>query len=201
MKKVLLLLAEGFEFYEASVFIDVIGWNLIDGDGTTQLFTCALKKEIKSSFNQRMLVDYTSDQINIAEFDALALPGGFAEFDFYRDAYDERFMNIIRQFHSHEKWVASVCTGALPIGKSGILKGKKGTTYNMNNGIRQETLRSYGCEVENMPIVIDNNIITSWNPSTAMDVAFCLLEKLTNTKQANYIREIMGFQPVGNDNH
>jgi 4-methyl-5(b-hydroxyethyl)-thiazole monophosphate biosynthesis len=194
MKKVLLLLAEGFEFYEASVFIDVIGWNLIDGDGSTQLFTCAIKKEINSSFNQRMVVDYTLDQIKTDDFDALALPGGFVEFDFYRDAYDEQFMNIIKQFHQQGKWIASVCAGALPIGKSGILNGKKGTTYNKNNGIRQITLRSYGCIVENSPIVIDANIITSWNPSTAIDVAFCLLEKLTSIKQADYIRDIMGFQ-------
>ena len=32
MKKVLLLLANGFEIFEASVFIDVIGWNLVEGD-------------------------------------------------------------------------------------------------------------------------------------------------------------------------
>jgi len=32
MKRVLLLLANGFETYEASVFIDVLGWNLVDGE-------------------------------------------------------------------------------------------------------------------------------------------------------------------------
>ena len=50
MKKVLLLLAEGFEVFEASVFIDVFGWNLVEGDNSTQLFTCGLRKEINSSF-------------------------------------------------------------------------------------------------------------------------------------------------------
>jgi 4-methyl-5(b-hydroxyethyl)-thiazole monophosphate biosynthesis len=35
LKKVLLLLSGGFEVYEASAFIDVMGWNLVDGDGTT----------------------------------------------------------------------------------------------------------------------------------------------------------------------
>ena len=54
MKKILLLLAEGFETLEASVFIDVIGWNLTEGDGTTQLFTCGVNKEIKSSFKRLM---------------------------------------------------------------------------------------------------------------------------------------------------
>ena len=195
MKKVLLLLAEGFEFYEASVFIDVIGWNLIEGDGSTQLFTCALKNEIKSSFNQKISVDFTLDQIKTDDFDALALPGGFEKFDFYRDAYDEKFLDLIRQFHQQGKWIASVCTGALPIGKSGVMRGKKGTTYNKNKSIRQDTLRTYGVNVENIPIVIDSNIITSWNPSTAIDVAFCLLEKLTCAKQADYIRDLMGFQP------
>jgi len=43
MKRVLLLLADGFETSEASVFIDVIGWNLVDGDGSTELFSCGLK--------------------------------------------------------------------------------------------------------------------------------------------------------------
>ena len=57
MKRVLLLLANGFETFEASAFIDVIGWNLVDGDGSTELFTCGLQKEIKSSFNQRFIVD------------------------------------------------------------------------------------------------------------------------------------------------
>jgi protein deglycase len=194
MKKVLLLLAEGFEFYEASVFIDVMGWNLIDGDGSTKLYTCALEKEISSSFSQKMIVDFTIDQINVDDFDALAIPGGFMEFNFYRDAYNERFLNIIRQFHQQGKWIASVCTGALPVGKSGILNGRQGTTYNKNNGIRQRTLSNFGVSVQNIPIVIDSKIITSWNPSTAMEVAFCLLENLTGTKQVDHIRDIMGFQ-------
>src|ERR1035437_2093680 len=68
MKKVLLLLADGFETFEASVFIDVMGWNLVEGDCSTQLFTCGLKKEIKSSFNQRFIVDFLIDDIDVNDF-------------------------------------------------------------------------------------------------------------------------------------
>jgi 4-methyl-5(b-hydroxyethyl)-thiazole monophosphate biosynthesis len=193
MKRVLLLLADGFESFEASVFIDVIGWNLVDGDGTTELFTCGLKKEIISSFKQRFIVDYLISDVNIDSFDALAIPGGFEEYDFYKDAYDDRFLNLIRDFKSKNKIIASICVAALPIGKSGILKNKKGTTYNQK-AIRQETLRGFGVNVINEPIVIDDNIITSWNPSTAIDVALILLELLTSTTNANYIRQIMGFE-------
>jgi protein deglycase len=193
MKKVLLLLAEGFETFEASVFIDVIGWNLVEGDHSTELFTCGLKKEIRTSFNQRFVVDYLVEETDIRDFDAIAIPGGFEVYDFYKDAYDERFLNMIREFNSEDKIVASICVGALPVGKSGILANRKGTTYNIK-GIRQQTLSSYGVKVINEPVVVEDKIITSWNPSTAVDVAFTLLEMLTSRDNAMNVRKIMGFE-------
>lgn len=192
MKKVLLLLAKGFETYEASVFIDVIGWNLVEGDGTTRLFSCGFTKEVTSSFDQKFVVDYLIDEINPHEFDALAIPGGFEKYGYYKDAYHEDFLNIVRKFNDNNKIIATVCVAALPLGKSGVLKGRKGTTYN-KTPIRQETLRSYEVNVINAPVVVDENIITCWNPSTAMDVAFILLEMLTSKSNCNHIRNIMGF--------
>jgi len=125
-------------------------------------------------------------------FDALAIPGGFEEFDYYADAYDEQFLDLIRGFKAKEKIIASICMAALPLGKSGVLKDKKGTTYN-KQAIRQETLSGFGVHVMNEPIVMDDNIITSWNPSTAIDVALLLLELLTSKTNAEFIRQIMGF--------
>jgi len=184
-------LAEGFETFEACVFIDVMGWNLVEGDGTTELFTCGLKKQITSSFNQRFVVDYVINDIDISAFDALAIPGGFETYGFYKDGYDEIFLDVIRGFKASNKIIASICVGALPVGKSGVLKGKKGTTY--NNTKRREALREFGVTVINNPIVIDDNIITSWNPSTAVDVAFLLLENLTTKSNAETVRQLMGF--------
>jgi 4-methyl-5(b-hydroxyethyl)-thiazole monophosphate biosynthesis len=191
MKKVLLLLANGFETFEASVFIDVIGWNLVEGDGTTELFTCGLRKEIKSSFNQRFIVDYLVDEIDINSFDALAIPGGFELYGFYQDAYDEKFLDLIRGFKAKDKMIASICVGALPLGKSGVLKDKKGTTY--DSAVRREALQGFGVHVLNQPIVVDDNVITSWNPSTAVDVALLLLEHLTTKENATNVRKLLGF--------
>ncbi|MCG8568973.1 MAG: DJ-1/PfpI family protein [Spirochaetes bacterium] len=193
MKKVLLLLANGFETIEACVFIDVIGWNLVDGDKTTQLVTCGMTKEVKTTFDQKMIVDYLIDEINVDDYDALAIPGGFEEYDFYRDGYDERFLKVIQEFHRQQKPIASICVAALLLGKSGILTGKKGTTYNMNSGKRQKQLAEFGVNVVNEPIVIDDHIITSYNPSTAMGVAFQLLEMLTSKENCQHIKKIMGY--------
>ncbi len=191
MKKVLLLLAEGFEVFEASVFIDVIGWNLVHGDRRTQLFTCALRKEIKSSFDQKFIVNYVINDINPDDFDALAIPGGFEVYGYYNDAYSGPFLDLIRRFRDKKKFIASICVGALPLGKSGILKGKTGTTY--NSDVRRDALKEFGVNVLNQPIVMDDNIVTSWNPYTAINVALLLLENITTKDNTDKVRQLMGF--------
>lgn len=191
MKKILLLLAKGFEPLEASAFIDVFGWNLIEGDKTTQLFSCGLTKEVSSSFGQKILVDFVFGEINASDFDALAIPGGFEEFGFYEDAYDHRFIDLIQEFKNKNKPVASVCVAALALAKSGILNNKNATTY--NNPIRIKTLQSFGSNYIKDLIVFDDNIITSCGPSTAIDVAFMLLKILSSAENEKNVRDLMGF--------
>ncbi|WP_319479647.1 DJ-1/PfpI family protein [uncultured Draconibacterium sp.] len=191
MKKVLLLLANGFEFFEASVFIDVMGWNMEEGDCSTKLYVCGATKEIKSAFDHILIADYLIDEVDVSEFDALAIPGGFEVYDFYKDAYSDKFLHMIREFRANDKIIASICAGALPLGKSGILKGKNGTTY--RSDVRREALKNFGVNVLDQPIVIDDNMITSWNPSTAAGVAFLLLEMLTTQENAEKVKQLMGF--------
>lgn len=69
--------------------------------------------------------------------------------------------------------------------KSGILVGKKATTYSHPTSKRKEQLKNFGAIVQNDLIVQDGNIITSSNPGTAFDVAFLLLEKLTSKRMLN----------------
>lgn len=193
MKNVLLLLANGFEIYEASAFIDVFGWNQCDGDRGTRLLTGGLSREVESAFSQRMVVDLVDGQIDVADFDALAVPGGFPECGFLDDGFDERFLSIVRRFHGEGKIVASICLGALPLARSGILAGKAATTYNQEEGRWQRELVSYGARLSDGSIVRDVGVVTSWNPSTAVDVAFALLEDLTGSANMLDVRSQMGF--------
>ncbi len=192
MKKVLLLLAEGFEMYEASAFIDVIGWNLVEGDHNTQLFSVGFMREIKSSFDQKFIPDFLIDDIDSDDYDALAIPGGFDEYGFYDDAYNVRFLDMIRHFNDKNKVIASICVGGLAIAKSGILDNKFATTYNQNPK-RIEQLIEMGALYTNEPIVVNDNIITSSKPATAHEVAFILLEKLTGKNNAEKVKSLMGF--------
>lgn len=194
MKKVCLLLPNGFEAVEASVFTDVIGWNKEEGDGTTELVTVGTRKELKCTWNFTVIPEMVIEDADVNDFDALALPGGFEHAGFYEDAYREDVLAFIREFEKQGKVIASICVGALPLGKSGILQARNATTYNLNNQLRQKQLAAMGANViPDQSIVIDNNIITSYNPSTAFDVAFTLLEKLTSRENTDHVKRLMGF--------
>lgn len=194
MKKVLLLLANGFEAVEASVFTDVIGWNKLEGDTTTDLVTAGMHERLKCTWNFTVIPEILISEVNVDEFEALAIPGGFEEAGFYEDAYSEEFLNVIREFDKAGKIICSVCVGALPIGKSGVLAGRNATTYNLSKGKRQKQLSEFGANVlSDEPIVVDKNIITSYNPSTAFGVAFKLLELLTSKENCDNVKKLMGF--------
>lgn len=193
MKNVLLLLANGFEMYEASAYIDILGWDKIYGSKNIELCLCGISKELKSTFGVNVKVDLLIDEVDPEEFYALAIPGGFEDYGFYEDAYSEKFSSLIQKFYISHKTISSICVGALALGKSGILQNKRATTYNMMGGRRQKQLEEFGAEINNLPLVSDKNVTTSWSPVTAVDVAFKLLEELTDKKNVQYIRQIMGF--------
>lgn len=192
--KTLLFLLKGFETMEFSVFVDVLGWARNDFGYDVPVVTCGFHKTVISTFGIPVLVEKTIDEINVDEYDALAIPGGFEEFGFYEEAYDEKFLNLIREFDKKGKIIASICVGALPVGKSGVLKGRKATTYHLQEAYRQKQLKDFDVNVVNEPIVVDKNIITSYCPETSPGVAFKLLEMLTSTNQMEPVKRSMGFK-------
>ena len=192
--KILLFLAKGFETMEFSPFIDVMGWAENDYGVDITVETCGFTRQVLSSFNIPVIVSKLLDEINIADYDALAIPGGFEEFGFYEEAYDERFLRLIREFNAKNKMIATICVGALPLGKSGILNNRKATTYHLDGGERQNRLKEFNVNVINEPIVIDRNVITSYCPQTAPGVAFKLLELLTSKELMENVKHAMGFK-------
>ena len=192
-KKVLLFLAQGFEAYEASVFTDVFGWSRDVGLEAVDLITTGLRSEMKCYWNLIVKPELPFSEINIEDFDALAIPGGAGEAGFYEDAYDERFLNLIREFNRRGKIIASICVAALPIAKSGVLNQRNATTWDLNNGVRRKQLADFCVKVQDEQLVVDNNIITSTGPATSLDVAFKLLEMLTSIENVNEVKTNMRF--------
>lgn len=192
--KILLLLAKGFETMEASVFIDVMGWAKCSFHNDVEVVTCGFEKTVVSTFGVPVIVDVLLKDVCTDEYDALAIPGGFEEFGFYDEAFSNEMSDLIKQFDRQHKPIATVCVAALALAHSGILTGKKATTYHLGNGQRQKQLAEYGVEVVNEPVVKSENIITSYCPQTAPEVAFVLLEELIGTEKMHIVKAAMGFE-------
>lgn len=191
--KTLLFLAKGFEAMEFSVFVDVMGWARNDYHCDTQVVTCGFQRQVVSTFGVPVTVDTLIGEVSADDYDALAIPGGFEEYGFYEEAYDERFLKLIRDFDAKGKIIASICVAALPVAKSGVLKDRNATTYHLRGGYRQKQLVELGAALGEGSIVVDRNVITSYCPETAPGVAFKLLELLTSKEQMEIVKTSMGF--------
>ncbi|GLC88995.1 DJ-1/PfpI family protein [Lysinibacillus piscis] len=194
MSKTLLLLANGFEAVEASVFTDVLGWNKWEGDGSTEVVTVGLHEELQCTWNFKVKPEKLLHEVTLEDFDALAIPGGFEEAGFYVDAFSEDFQAVVHHFDAQKKPIATICVASLILGHSGILKNKQAITYNHPTSKRLTQLASYDAVIMNERIVQTGHIVTSSNPGTAFDVAFRLLEILTTVTNTQKVKRLMGFQ-------
>jgi len=193
MKRVLLLLADGFEAFEAAAFTDVLGFATAFGDEEIEVVTVGLRPEIHCTFGFTVKPELMLEDARDDEFDAVAVPGGFERAGFYNDAYSDVFVDVFRRFAAAGKPIAAVCTGALPVARSGVLRARRATTYHLLEGRRRRELADMGADVIDEPVVRDGSIVTSTSPATATDVAFALLEMLTSAENAGTTRHAMGF--------
>lgn len=192
--KVLLFCCKGFEMMEFAPFYDVCGWAKSEYGFDIEVDTCGFQKIVSSAFwKTEICIDKLISEIDVREYDALAIPGGDHLYGFFEEAYDEMFLDLIRKFNNQGKTIASVCVAALPIGKSGALENRNATTYHLSNAYRQKELANFGANVINEPIVVDKNIITSYCPRTANDVAFLLLENVLGEEKTNMVKNGMGW--------
>jgi len=194
MKRVLLLIPKGAEIFEVAAFFDVLGWAGKMGSAPIEVVTVGVVPEVRCTFGLRIVPDRLIGDVNVDEFDALAVPGGFEEYGFYEQAFSDEVSELIRSFNHREKPIASICVGALPVAKSGILSGRRATTYHLMGGRRRVQLADFDVEVLDESIVRDRNIITSTSPATAVDVALELVATLTDRANADKIRHLMGFE-------
>jgi len=186
-----MLLANGVEPLEMSAFTDVMGWATILGDESIELTDVALHTEIKTTFGLTLKPSKLLQDINLADYDAIAIPGGFEPSGFYDDALSEPFLNAIKFFGHTKKPIASVCVSSIALGHAGILTDKMATTYHQPGGRRKQQLEQTGAKFVDRPVVKDQNIITSTGPGTALEVAFLLLGELTSLDNVKALREKM----------
>jgi protease I len=103
-------------------------------------------------------VDLTLDQADPAEYDGLLIPGGFVNPDLMRQSAGARA--FVRAFGESGKPIASLCHGPWVLASSGLLEGRRLTSW---PGLRDDLVNA-GATWLNEPLVHDGNLVTSRGP-------------------------------------
>lgn len=195
MKKILILISQGVEILELSPFIDIFGWNMVVGKKNTTTTTTSIHDIIYCTWNLKIFpqLNLKKESIDLEEYDALVIPGGFGKAGFFKDMKDSIFKNVIQHFNEKNKIIVGVCTGVIPLGEAGILKGRKATTYLLDNERYFSQLEKYDAIPIREEIVEDKNLITCSGPKNALETAFLLLEKFSDKENCNIVKKNMCF--------
>lgn len=135
---------------------------------------------IQGNNGLRFFADYTIN--NCPHIDVLVVPGGKGRRLAMRN---EEILDFIKNRYSHLKYLSSVCTGALIIGATGLLKDKVATTYHT----AFDELSEMGVIVKTSKVVQDGKIITGAGVSSGIDVGLYLLSKLFDDTIAQQVAD------------
>ncbi|WP_300358008.1 DJ-1/PfpI family protein [Fusobacterium sp.] len=197
MKKFLLFISNGSEMLEISPFIDIFGWNKIVGDKKEKIdiVTISYENFVNATWNLILKAElkFNEDIMYENEYDGIIIPGGFGNAGYFRDIKEERFQKLLKKFYEKDKLIIGICTGAIALGEAGILKGKKATTYFLDNKRYFNQLEKFGAIPVMETIVQDKNIYTTANPESALIMGFKLLEKVTSKENMEKVAFNMGY--------
>jgi len=167
MANVLVPLAQGCEELEAVTVVDLLrraGINVV---------TAGLDEQPVTASRGTVLVpDMTLDAALGQDFDMVVLPGGLPGADHLDN--DGRLAGLLKQMAADGKYTAAICAAPKVLASAGLLEGKQVTSY---PGVLQAGSVPGMTYVE-QAVVLDDKVITSRGPGTALDFALQLVEVL-----------------------
>tara|TARA_R110000772_G_scaffold41808_1_gene97499 strand:+ start:79973 stop:80572 length:600 start_codon:yes stop_codon:yes gene_type:complete len=177
----------------------------LDAIGPWEVFSWAAKQEdsglavctigsgsrkITCAKGLRIVTDYTLD--DHPKLDIVLVPGGQGTRAIFANGGPE--IDWLKKVAPDCTWVTSVCTGALLLHRTGLLQGKRATTY----WAAVDLLRSGGnVEVlDDVRFVRDGNVVTSAGISAGMDMSLWLLGQLKSPEFARFVQKGIEYFPA-----
>ncbi|MFD2872346.1 type 1 glutamine amidotransferase domain-containing protein [Mucilaginibacter ximonensis] len=156
-KRVAVLTEEGFEQVELTSPVEA----LKDAGATVEIISPkggSIKAWDHTDWGIEVDVTKTLSEANPDDYDALVLPGGVLNPDKLRQ--NKEAVAFASAFLNEGKPVAAICHGPQTLIETGMLKGRKLTSYPS----LQTDLKNAGAEWVDEEVVVDNGLITSRKP-------------------------------------
>ncbi len=156
-KRIAILATNGFEQAELEIPRD----RLKKSGATVDIVSLApgeIKGWDKKDWGRPVNVDKTLDEVSAADYDAVVLPGGQINPDLLR--VEPKALGFIKEIFDAKKVVAAVCHAPWLLIETGIVKGRKMTSF---KSIETDVANA-GAKWEDSEVVVDQGVITSPEP-------------------------------------
>lgn len=163
MKKAIVFLANGFEEMEALGTVDILRRGGIEV--TTVSITA--NPVVTGAHNVPVTADTTLEKVNLADADALVLPGGMPGAANLNDS--EAVKEALLQQYRDSKIVAAICAAPMVLGGLGLLKGRNATCY---PGFEPKLI---GANVTGEAVEVSDNVITGKGPGLVINFGLALV--------------------------
>ena len=185
MASVLVPLAPGCEELEAVTIIDLLRRAHI------QVSSAGLAPgPVTCSRGTIIIPDTTLTQALQQEFDMIVLPGGQPGATNLKN--DARIIQLLQSMARSGKYIAAICAAPMVLAHAGLLAGKRATAYpGALEGVGHGAIN-----ISQETIVIDDKIITSRGPGTAMDFALELIRVLVGKEKRDGVETAL-VRPAG----
>ena len=176
MKKVYVLLADGFELIEALTPVDVLRRGGID----VKTVSITSEKNIMSAQEVLVKADTTLKETDIKDGDMLVLPGGYP--GYVNIGKSNEVVELVKFYVNNGKFVGAICGAPSILGNHDIAPGKKVTCHTSIKNL----MKNYQYEEKN--IVRDDKIITGMGAGHSVAFAFKLAEALLDSDTISKIK-------------
>lgn len=173
MKKVLVLLAEGFEEIEAITIIDVL--RRADLDVKTAALT---QQRVTGAHNIAVFADSLLDAAKDGVYDAIILPGGMPGSRNLRD--DSRVLQLLRTQQQSDRYLGAICAAPIALEAAGVLKNKRATCY--------PGYELPSAQFSEERVLTDGKLVTSRGPGTALEFALEWVRLLASAETAEKLQ-------------
>ncbi len=158
MAKIIIPISNGFEEIEAISIIDVCRRANIEVvvAGVENIQTIG-------AHNIKIEADCKIENINSNDFDMIVLPGGLP--NAFTLAENQKVQSLLKEFKEKKKKIAAICAAPYALHKANVLNENYTCYPSFEKKIKENGYH------KNDAIVIDDDVITSQGPATAMAFA------------------------------